>query len=509
MTGLSIKARSLVLTMAFVGCIGVVGGVSIWGLTALEGVIERKSHLSTAISNHGAADMMHDAMRGDVLSARQIAQEGRDPAALRQVLADIKLHAEKFVQNIDQNLTLSLPQGISQEIRALQPVVRGYRDASMEAARVALNSGEAYLAAYASFQKQFEIVEERMEIVTESLDALQQSVSAEADFYTTVVNYTLFPAVAVALLIAFLSYTFSRQTFRLLEALNEEQHARQQQMQSDLASRFESSVGRIVGAVIQSSTDVSSSAQQMAAAAETTRTEASAVTGAIANSADSVQTAASASEELSASIHEITRQVERSAELVAEAVKDARQTDATVNALAQTSQKIGEVVKMISDIASQTNLLALNATIEAARAGDAGKGFAVVASEVKSLANQTASATEEIAAQIASSQAATVQTVEAIRAIGARIAEMDQIAVAIRAAVGEQGSATQQIARSMVAAATGTQDVSQSIARVAHAASDTDAAASGLIRVAGQLAENSEGLRNEIDRFMRTLRQAS
>jgi methyl-accepting chemotaxis protein len=508
MSGLSIKARSLILTLAFVGCVVVLGGVSIWGINALEGVIERKSHLSTALANHGSADMMHDAMRSDVLSARQLALEGGNPDQLRQVLADIKLRADKFVQNIDENLKLPLPGGISEEIRALQPVVGSYRDAALGTARAALGASQGYQNAYAGFKEQFETVEARMEAVTNSLDALQQSVSTEAAFYTTTVNYTLYASTAVALLISFLSYSFSGQTFRLLESMGEEQHARQKQLQSDLASRFESSVGRIVGSVIQSSADVSSSAQQMAAAAETTRTEASAVTGAIANSADGVQTAASASEELSASIHEISRQVDRSAELVAAAVRDARQTDAAVNALAQTSQKIGEVVKMISDIASQTNLLALNATIEAARAGDAGKGFAVVASEVKSLANQTARATEEIAAQISSSQAATVQTVEAIRAIGARIGEMDQIAVAIRAAVGEQGHATQQIARSMVAAANGTQDVSQSISRVAHAASDTDAAASGLIRVARQLAENSEGLRTEIDRFLRTLRQA-
>jgi methyl-accepting chemotaxis protein len=508
MSNLSIKARSLVLTLAFIGCVVVLGGVSIWGMTALEGVIEHKSHLSSALASHSEADMMHDAMRGDVLSARQLALEGGTPQALREVLANAEDHAAKFVGNVEENLKLPLSDEIRQDIQALLPLVRSYRDVTLSTARTALEAPQAFPASYARFKQQFSVVEQRMEAVTNRLDDFQKAVSAEAAFYTTTAQYTLYAAAAIALLVAFMSHTFAGQTFRLLETMSEEQHARQKQLQADLASRFEASVGSIVGSVIQSSTDVSGSAHQISAAAETTRSEASAVTGAIANSADSVQTAASASEELSASIHEITRQVERSAELVAAAVQDARQTDATVNELAQTSQKIGEVVKMISDIASQTNLLALNATIEAARAGDAGKGFAVVASEVKSLANQTARATEEISAQISSSQAATMQTVEAIRAIGARIAEMDQIAVAIRAAVGEQGSATQQIARSMVAAATGTQEVSQSISRVAEAATDTDAAANGLTRVAGQLAENSEGLRNEIDRFVRTLRQA-
>jgi methyl-accepting chemotaxis protein len=508
MKNLSIKTRSLIITLAFVGCVVVLSGASIWGMGALEGVITRTSVAGTALTNQTASDMMHDAMRSDVLYARQIALEGADPEKVNGVLADVKDHGSTFETLVQDNLKLPLPAEVKAKIEALLPTVKSYHQATVATAKAALSSAEEYAAKFPSFQKQFTVVEDRMEAMTNALDEYQKAVTAEAEFYMTASNYALYATTIIALIIAFLSHYFSAQTFKLFETLSAEQRIKEQQLQAELATRFETSVGKIVGAVVQSSTDVSSSANRMAIAAETARTETGAVANAIEHSSGSVQTAASASEQLSASIHEISRQVERSVELVAAAVDDAKKTDTTVQGLAQASQKIGEVVKMINDIASQTNLLALNATIEAARAGEAGKGFAVVASEVKNLANQTARATEEISAQISSSQAATMQTVDAIRAISNRISEMDQIALAIRTAVGQQGSATEQIARSMATAASGTQEVSQSVGNVARAASDADTAATELRKVSTVLADNSDNLRREIDGFLRSMRHA-
>ena len=187
---------------------------------------------------------------------------------------------------------------------------------------------------------------------------------------------------------------------------------------------------------------------------------------------------------------------------------EADKTNATVEGLAKTAQRIGDVVQLIETIAGQTNLLALNATIEAARAGDAGKGFAVVASEVKSLASQTAKATEEIRAQISEIQGATGQTVEAIRSIGATIRQMSEIATTIASAVEEQGAATREIATNVHQAAQGTSDIATNIEGVSRAASDTGAAATQVLGAAGELSKQAETLRHDVDEFLATVRAA-
>ena len=186
----------------------------------------------------------------------------------------------------------------------------------------------------------------------------------------------------------------------------------------------------------------------------------------------------------------------------------AERTNVTVQGLAEAAEKIGAVVELITGIAEQTNLLALNATIEAARAGDAGKGFAVVASEVKSLANQTAKATEEIGQQIASMQSAAGEAVEAIGGIGKTITEVDEIAATIAAAVEEQGTATQDIARNVQEAAKGTQEVSSNITGVSQGAEETGKAAATVLEATGQLAKQSEDLRAAVDKFLVDIRAA-
>jgi methyl-accepting chemotaxis protein len=221
-----------------------------------------------------------------------------------------------------------------------------------------------------------------------------------------------------------------------------------------------------------------------------------------------VQTVATASEELSASINDISRQVVHAASIAGRAVDETKQTDGTVRGLAETAERIGEVVKLINAIAGQTNLLALNATIEAARAGEAGKGFAVVASEVKSLANQTAKATEDITAQIAAVQNVTREAMNAIRGIGSTIGEVSVVATSIASAVEEQGAATQEITRNTQEAARRTKDASDNIAGVSTGADATGAAAHNVKSAAEALAVRTETLRSQVDDFLATIRAA-
>jgi methyl-accepting chemotaxis protein len=275
-----------------------------------------------------------------------------------------------------------------------------------------------------------------------------------------------------------------------------------------MADDFEAAVGGVVGAVSSASTQLQGAAETMSATAEETTHQSTAVAAAAEQASSNVQTVASAAEELAASVGEIGQRVQHSAQIAGEAARDADAIATKMGRLSDAAQKIGDIIGLITNIAGQTNLLALNATIEAARAGDAGKGFAVVAAEVKNLADQTAKATQEIARQIEDIQGSTQESATAIGTITGTIRQMNDIAMAIASAVEEQGVSTNEIARNVQQASAGTSEVSSNIVGVTRAASESSAASSEVLASASELSRQSERLRQEVGRFLESVRAA-
>jgi methyl-accepting chemotaxis protein len=274
------------------------------------------------------------------------------------------------------------------------------------------------------------------------------------------------------------------------------------------ADEFETAVGAIVSNVSASAVQLESAAGTLTRTAETTQSLSGKVAGSSEEASSNMQSVASATEELSASVDEIGKRVRESNRIAEAAVLQAQQTDERIGKLSRAAQQIGDVVKLITAIAEQTNLLALNATIEAARAGEAGRGFAVVASEVKSLASQTAKATDEISSHITGMQGATQESVAAIKEIGGTISQISDIASSIANAVEQQSSATQEIARSVQNVAQGTNEAAANVMEVNRGATETGSASEDVLNSARSLSSESTRLRAELDRFMANIRAA-
>ncbi len=286
------------------------------------------------------------------------------------------------------------------------------------------------------------------------------------------------------------------------------QEAEKRATMQALADEFDSEVSGVVRTVAEAVSLLERNAATMSTSADETSRQSVVVAAAAEQATSNVQTAASAAEELAASVREIGTQVSNAAHIAGEATDQAARTADVARGLSASATRIGQVVSLITDIASQTNLLALNATIEAARAGDAGRGFAVVASEVKSLAEQTSKATEEISSQIGAVQGATNEVVRAIEGISDTIKKIDEISTAIANSIDQQGAATGEIAQNVSQAAQGTQEVSSSIAGVSSAAAATGRVSSDIVNAATDLSSQATRLRTQVDTFIARVRAA-
>jgi methyl-accepting chemotaxis protein len=546
----------------------VVGWVTALGITAagvvvgfhLQSSFERVVNIKTALRNHTLIDGRMDGLQQDVLLALRIANNGNDADALKDLNGDLEEQLNDINTSLATNQNVDLPPEIHAGYQKVDGLMKAVLDATDAELKLALSDPKAADAKFEDYTGTFDAVETAMDDTRTALVAADKAI--EDDGRRT---FQMGPLIQIAIgviglvLLTLAGWLCTRSAIRLLGSTTDameklaknvdgaevpylerkdqvgvmaramqvfkenglertrleaqqatEREAREKRARTieTLTAGFEREVTSVVRSVSTSAAGMQTTATAMTETAQHATEQATQVASASTQASTNVETVAAAAAELAASISEISRQVVESTRIAGEAVSQATHSGALVKELAEAAQKIGAVVSLINEIASQTNLLALNATIEAARAGEAGKGFAVVASEVKSLANQTAKATEEIGAQIAGIQQATGETVKSIDGISSIIDRINEITSSVAAAVEEQGAATQEISRNVQQATAGTQQVTSSIASVTEAARQTGTAAGELLGASGDLAKQAEVMRAEVEKYISGVKTA-
>ncbi len=521
LTGMSIGKKLFV--MGFVGLLGsgAVGYFGINGLNNAKGAMAEEVINANAVRNHLEGDMMHDALRADVLASFLADTEEK----VAEVEAAVSEHTERFRRLLGENEKLPLHADVKAALAETAEPVAVYISSAEAIVAKALDEGrEAAEVDLGAFLEDFYTLESALEQVSEKIEvSLEKSVTvADASLETSNRNLLVAIAIAAIVMIAlclWITRSITRPLGKAVETL-------QKLAAKDLTARLDVTTNDETGAMAtalnaalenlgaamhaidgsserlsSASRELAASSTQIAGSAEETSSQSTVVAAAGDQISGNVAWVATAVEEMAASVQEIAQSTSEAARVASEAVALATTTNANIVRLGKSSEEIGNVVKVITAIAEQTNLLALNATIEAARAGESGKGFAVVANEVKELANETAKATEDISRRITEVQVDTGLAVESIQQISEIVVHISDYQNAIAGAVEEQAATTSEIGRSVSDAAAGSQEIASNIAGVATSAESTARGVAATQTSAADLGGVARELANLVGQF--------
>lgn len=553
----SLRRKILFLVLIAGSLMVMAAGLSAYFFREVATLLRSVQVQGEILSDFQYGDMIHDTLRGHVFEA--ILAAGGDKAGNPAIIADeTKSDSAAFRKTLTDNQARA-DAALKETLRAVTGPLEAYIRQSEALVALAPRDRAQAVAQLPDFIKTFDTLAEQQDQVEDLIKEGMAATRAEADRLISLAYWAIAAVILTAILgllfaarlisisitrpltqcataldnitdgkhVAPLGFIASdeigaivraveayRQTAeRVARAQTEREadaarlHARQLKLEAAIAS-FEGGIGHVANAVTEATSTLKTGSAELDRLAKNTHADTASAQSAAGQASQNVDTAATAAAQLSASIASISQDLVSCADQATRAVEDVQRTNSTVHSLSQAAQRIGDVVRLIQDIAEQTNLLALNATIEAARAGDAGKGFAVVASEVKSLASQTARATEEISAQIGAVQSVSLEAATAMQGIGRVIGSINQTITTIASAAEEQRAATDEIARAVEYASQGARQVAGDIVRISGSSAQAGS-------IAGQVANTSNGLGTEtsalngiVQQFLTTVRTA-